>query len=134
MSFNIAYKHGRIIKAMDNLKSIEAYQFTEKDLRGLTPVEKDYIRNNGYGSHVDIRPFRDGKPVRYYMFIARDLHGKKHLYALSKSQVLAINGHDICPNAYNYECWLIFNNGGFDRYHYERRFCETPTRTIFCWL
>lgn len=134
MSFYIAINHGRITRAIAQIKRIESYTFTEKELRGLTAQEKEFIRDLDYRSYVDI------KNVRYYMFIARDLHGKKHLYAYNKRQVMEPNGHDISESAYNYECWLTFSAGAyvgapeFSRYYYERRFCTSPTRTILVFI
>lgn len=123
----------RILRAIKVKEEIEASLFTETDLRGLSKSEKEYIRENGYKCYVDISGFK-GCVIRYYMFINRNLLGKKQLYALTKKQSLLPNGHDISESAYNYECWLLFNANErlFSKFNYERRFCTTPNmRMIF---
>lgn len=123
---------GRILSAIKRKKEIESTLFSEKELRGLSKVEKEYIRENEYKCYVDIAWPRG--TVRCYMFIERDLIGRKRLYAITKKQSIRPNGRDISANAHNYECWLLFTPSitPFSIYFYERRFCRVPEiRMIF---
>lgn len=110
----------RILRAVNKAKRIEAMKFTEKELRGLTNAEKDFVRDNEYSVCLN----QCGH--KFYMFVAKQLNGKKALYAITKRQSINPNGHDISREAYNYECWLLFDRkkGGFSKFYYERRFCK----------
>ena len=59
--------------------------FTEKEMRGLLRVEKDFIRENEY--HVSLNQ----NDEIFYLFPL----GKKQLYAISKKQSINPNGHFI---------------------------------------
>ena len=119
----VSIQTGRILKAMQVIKDLDNAYYSEKNLRGLSPLEKEFIRDNNYKLHLI-----QSDKKEFYMFIGCDLLGKKRLYALSKKQSMFPNGKDISSEAYNYECWLLFNpiNWGFSTYFYERRFCKTP--------
>ena len=132
---------GKYLRMQKRLRAVEDVTYTEWDLRGLSPREKEFVRENQYKCYID-RQQLDGKaPLRYnrsigahvvgtsmnryYIFIARDLAtGKKKLYAYSKKQYLNYSGHDICPDYWNYECWLTVdtNRGDINKFNYERRF------------
>lgn len=116
----------RILKLQNRKKEMENAVFTEKDLRGLSKAEKDFIRENDMKKTYSM----------FYMFIEKNLStGKKQLYAYHKLQSLFPNGHDISNEFQNVDCWLTFNASAknswfkefFDTYHFERRFCQTPS-------
>ena len=119
---------GRITRACKRIKALEATNYDERDLRGLSRQEKDFIRENDYKCFYDCHDVM-GRKHRYYIFISRDLTtGKNRLYAYEKKQYLDLNGHDISSDAYNYECWLTVDlrkgYGDISRLRYERRFCN----------
>ena len=109
----------RILRACEKAKEIESRLFTEKDLRGLTINEKEYIRKNGYRV---LSALPNGEKI--YLFVARQVNGRKALYAITKKQSINPNGHQISKDAFNYECWLVFDREryGFSKFNYERRF------------
>lgn len=121
------YTLPRYLRAYKTLMLIENITYTNTDLRGLSKAEKEFMNNNGNKSYID------EYDQRYYIFIARDLSsGKRRLYAIGKRQWLNPNGHDISPNAYNYECWLIVNTNTnpwhyVSPLYYERRYCQCLT-------
>lgn len=114
----------RILDACQKAKRIEAMKFSEKELRGLSKSEKEFIRCNNYNVCINCRITVSGDPVKLYLFIAKQLNGRKALYAITKKQSINPNGHDISNEAHNYECWLVFDRGknGFSKFNYERRF------------
>lgn len=116
----------RILRAANKAKRIEAMKFTEKELRGLTNAEKDFVRDNGYSVCLN----QNG--IKLYMFVAKQLNGRKALYAITKKQSINPNGHDISNEAHNYECWLLFDKkrNGFSKFYYERRFCKVGKSEI----
>ena len=116
----------RILKASNKAKKIEAMKFTEKELRGLTKAEKDFVKENDYKVCLN----QDG--IKLYMFVAKQLNGRKALYDITKKQSINPNGHDISNEAYNYECWLLFDKkrNGFSKLYYERRFCKVGKSEI----
>lgn len=109
----------RILRACEKAKEIENRLFTEKDIRGLASCEKEYIRENGYRVLSELP---NGEKI--YLFVARQVNGRKALYAITKKQSISPDGHQISKDAYNYECWLTFlkRNSGFSKFFYERRF------------
>lgn len=118
---------GRFERAMEIKKELSESLLKEKDLRGLTKLEKNFIRENGY--HVE---FKQGDNT-FYMFIATNNLCKKQLYAISKKQSLCPNGHDINESSLNYCCWLLFNakKNAFSRLSFELRFSVPPVKFIF---
>lgn len=116
----------RILRAAAKAKRIEAMKFTEKELRGLTKSEKVFVRENNYSVCLN----QNG--IKLYMFVAKQLNGRKSLYAITKKQSINPNGHDISNEAYNYECWLLFDKkrNGFSKFYYERRFCKVGKSEI----
>ena len=119
---------GRIIRACKRIKALEATEYSEYDLRGLSRKEKEFMSENGMKCWYDFRDVM-GRKHRYYIFISRDLTtGRKRLYAYEKKQYIQLNGHDISSDAYNYECWLTIDlrkdYGEISRLRYERRFCN----------
>lgn len=127
-----AFYTNRILKLQAAKKVLENAVFTEKDLRGLSKVEKDFIRENNMK-----KTYKD-----FYMFIEKNLStGKKQLYAFHKLQSLFPNGNDICSDFINVECWLIFDSTAaksfykdfFSKLRFERRFCQTPSTMILLW-
>lgn len=118
---------GRFECAIEMKVELSNSLFTEKNLRGLLPVEKDFIRENGY--HVELN--QGGET--FYMFIASTQLGKKQLYAISKKQSISPNGHDINESIFNYCCWLLFNakKNTFSRFSFEFRFSVPPVKFIF---
>ena len=122
----------RILDACQKAKRIEAMKFSEKELRGLSNPEKEFIRCNNYNVCINCRITVSGDPVKLYLFIAKQMNGRKALYAYTKKQSINPNGHDISREAYNYECWLLFNKNenGFYKFSYERRFCKIGNSEI----
>lgn len=119
---------GRIIRACKRIKALEATEYGEYDLRGLSRKEKEFMHENGMKCWYDFHDVM-GRKHRYYIFISRDLTtGRKRLYAYEKKQYIQLNGHDISSDAYNYECWLTIDlrkdYGEISRLRYERRFCN----------
>ena len=115
----------RILKACKRAKEIESRFFTEKEMRGLTNDEKEFIRDNDYNVCVSacIDAFGD-KKQKLYMFIARQRNGRKALYAITKWQSVYPGGKDFAPCVYNYQCWMTFSKkeNGFSKFYYEFRF------------
>lgn len=122
----------RILRAIKKAKRIEAMKFTEKDLRGLSKYEKEFIQNHDYNVCINCRITVSGDPVKLYLFISKQMNGRKALYAYTKKQSINPNGHDISMEAYNYECWLMFDRitNGFSKFSYERRFCKMGNSEI----
>lgn len=115
----------RILSALKKAKEIEARKFTEKDLRGLTNAEKEFIRDNDYNVCVSASIDAFGKrKQKLYMFIARQRNGRKALYAITKWQSVYPGGKDFAEGAYNYQCWMTFSKkeNGFSKFYYEFRF------------
>ena len=126
-------KLGRIERAINVIKELETLKFTEKDIRGLTKVEKQFLIENNYNVVLNQKGTIGTNGI-LYMFIAKNKLGKKQLYAITKKQSISPNAHDISQSAYNHECWLLFDVASceFSKYSYERRFCQTPNvRLIF---
>lgn len=110
----------RIEVAQMKINHLHSAVFTEKDLRGLSYAEKEFIRNNGM--HVEVTC--DNQV--YYMFIHRDeCTRRKRLYALSKTQSIFPNDLFLKTGHYNYQCWLTFTKRGFNPYCYEYKFTTT---------
>jgi hypothetical protein len=123
----------RIEEANKRVKELDALLFTNKEMRGLSKVEKDFIIENDY--HVKlIQSNVIGTNGTLYMFIAKNLLGKKQLYAITKYQSINPNGKDIagCESGNNYDVWLLFDAryGRFSKFYYERRFCTIPNRRL----
>lgn len=115
------YTKNTILTAQQKIKNFETQVFTEKDLRGLTKKEKEFLIKNDMKVQFD-QPRGYKGFTTIYLFINRNAQGKKQLYGCSKKQSINPNGHDIAPNHFNYACFLILNNGKFDKYNYEFRF------------
>ena len=98
---------GRILRAVQRAKQIEARKFTEKDLRGLTKAEKEFIRDNDYKGVTTL--LMNGRAHLLYMFIAKQRNGRKTLYAITKWQSIRPNGRDFSPAGLNYWYWLTFD-------------------------
>lgn len=122
----------RILRACEKAKKIESMKFSEKELRGLSKPEKEFIRCNNYNVCINCRITVSGDPVKLYLFIAKQMNGRKALYAYTKKQSINPNGHDISREAYNYECWLMFDRitNGFSKFSHERRFCKMGNAEI----
>jgi hypothetical protein len=118
---------GRFECAIARKEELNNQLFTEKQMRGLSRVEKDFIRDNGY--HVALNQNGD----IFYLFISTNNLGKKQLYAISKKQSLCPNGHDINYSTLNYCCWLLFNakKRTFSKFAYEFRFAIPNVKFIF---
>ena len=122
----------RILVACQKAKRIEAMKFSEKELRGLSKSEKEFIRCNNYNVCINCRITVSGDPVKLYLFIAKQMNGRKALYAYTKKQSINPNGNDISRESSNYECWLMFDRAknGFSKFNYECRFCEMGNSEI----
>lgn len=121
----------RFLQAIEKRDALNNRLFSETEMRGLSKIEKQFIRDNKYKAHVVQDSVNSLMKGTYYLFIERNRIGKKQLYAYHKKQVLCPNKRDICADAYNYECWLTFTNNesdwNFNQLNYERRFCILPT-------
>ena len=113
----------RILKAQIRLNELSNKKFSEKDLRGLSKIEKEFIIENNFNVRVG----------NFFMFIDRNNIDKKQLYALSKKQLINPNGKE--NGIFNYEKWLTFNCKNWDIFgsekvfnnlYFERRFCKVP--------
>lgn len=112
-----------IYRKQQKLQAMEAVKYEERDLRGLSQKEKEFIRANDYRMFVDCE-----YKHRYYIFIARDLTtGRRRIYGLSKYQLIDPNGQyfPLTTARYNYSVWLTLNTDPnsypFNRYVYEVR-------------
>lgn len=123
----------RIVKCQETIKQLENELFTEKDLRGLSQLEKEFVRGNGYHVQYDQPIYYSGGQVfehykdTFYLFIARNLTtGKKQLYAITKAQSIAPN--DKTDGMFNSEKWLVLDTqrGLFSKFNFERRFMGIP--------
>lgn len=92
---------GRFECATARKEELSNLLFTEKEMRGLMQVEKDFIRGNGY--QVSLNQNGD----IFYLFIALNKLGNKQLYAISKKQSISPNNRDINESTLNYCCWLL---------------------------
>lgn len=93
----------------ERIKKFVETPFTEKELRGLSQAEKDFIRENNY-----MRLYRQKSDFKHMdkilLFIAVDrTTGRKHLYGQAKWQVVSPNTKDTCymQGALNHACWLL---------------------------
>lgn len=121
---------GRILRAAQRAKQIEDRKFTEKDLRGLTKAEKEFVRENDYkGVTTSVM---NGRKQLLYMFVAKQRNGRKALYAITKRQSIRPNGKDFCSAGLNYWYWLTFDakHAGFSSSFYECRFCNTEVEKV----
>ena len=119
--------NNRILRAQELLKSMSEQKFTEKDLRGLSKIEKDFIRENGYNVELKQSGNLRSNTGIYYLFIMRNrTTGRKQLYALKKRQIVRPN--EKVNGIFNYEKWLVYiaRYGYFNDFEFERRFCEVP--------
>lgn len=119
--------NNRILRAQELLKSMSEQKFTEKDLRGLSTIEKEAIRENGYHVELKQRGSLKSNTGTYYLFIQRNrTTGRKQLYALKKRQIVRPN--EKVGGIFNYEKWLVYiaRYGYFNDYEFERRFCSVP--------
>lgn len=135
------YKTGKILQLMKKWELFKQQKFTEKDIRGLSKREKDFIRANEYNvvyfqkttyKHMD----------KIVLFIDKDMvTGKKRLYGQTKWRMMLPNGEfdDAAPQSAGnptrivYDRWLIprLDNVGtkwevFNYYWFEQRFCTVP--------
>lgn len=145
--FYIANQPNRILNILAKKREMCEAKFTEKDLRGLSKIEKQFIIDNNY-----YRVYRRCGMVwdkyaqcgeYYILFIGRDSLKRKRLYAYSNIQAMFPNGKDIMQNAYNYECWLTLNAKyytdedpiyrvsdvyeAFSKFGFEYHFSDMPT-------
>nr|DAI13930.1 MAG TPA: hypothetical protein [Caudoviricetes sp.] len=102
-------KNMMYVSLQDRFSKFENSIFTEKELRGLSTSEKEFVRENSmsrvFRQEVQFRHFN-----KIYLFIAVDrTTGRKHLYGQTKWQVLCPNRKDTCymQGAFNYNCWLL---------------------------
>lgn len=122
----------RIIRAQQTINALEERKFSEREMRGLSKAEKQFIADNGY--HVRLvqnNTYFGLYNGVYYMFIARNLStGKKQLYAITKHQSILPN--EKTDGIFNYEKWLVLNTKEvcFKPLYYERRFCTMPNVTL----
>lgn len=117
---------GKYAVAAYKIKKYEEVLFSEWDLRGLTAVEKDFIRDNGMKNYVDIKDFSySGNTERVYLVIRRNSVGRKTLYGFMKKQWIDLNAHYheiFGKTGFNYDKQLIFTPGfgaPFSKYRYE---------------
>ena len=120
--YYVAERPNRILRLQSEKKRIEERVFTDKDIKGLSKVEREFIiENNMKATCGD-----------FYMFIEKNKStGRKQLYAYHKEQSLFPNDYKI-GNRFNYECWLTFDRvrGTFSKIEYEVRFCQSPHERV----
>ena len=119
--FYVAVRPNRILRLQSEKKRIEKRVFTEKDIKGLSKCEKEFLIENGMKATCG----------DFYMFIEKNKStGRKQLYAYHKEQSLFPN--DYKGNRFNYECWLTFDRVRctFSKLEYEVRFCQSPHERV----
>lgn len=100
----------RILNAQKRLRALEAEVFTEKDLRGLSKIEKEFVRENGYKKIYDVQSAYRFETGRFFLFINRNRLGKMQLYALRKDMLLrTCRANKNYPTCWNCEVWLEFH-------------------------
>lgn len=124
--YYIAVNSNRIVNIQKAKKEFEQSVFSEKDLRGLSKYEKQFIRDNKMGKCFKC----------FYLFIAKNQStGKKQLYAYHKLQVFFPNWRDFSAEHYNYQIWFTFDRKyytgrtsyePFSKWNYEFRFMGNP--------
>lgn len=130
-------KNGRVLTIANRIKAYEGVCYEEKDLRGLSKAEKEFIRENDYRNYYDQREedYKNGgyKVVRYYIFINRNIStGRPQIYAYCKLQWLDLGTEHFkvigSDTRWNYQYWLLFDKNGYEnrgkafcRYEYEYR-------------
>lgn len=100
-----------ILRVQNELRVFEKETFTEKEMRGLTEQEKEFIRENDY------KKYWDGDETRFYMWIQKNPLGKKQLFAFAKWQIIDPNGAGLYGKL-NYRYWHILTTDGFKEYTY----------------
>ncbi len=100
----MSFQQGRFARATKLLRAYESMPFNEYDLRGLSKMEKEFIRDNGMKTYFDDVLYKR----RFYLFINRDrTTGKRHLYAYDKKQWLNPAGKGYIGESWNCDYWLI---------------------------
>lgn len=121
--------HAAYQVAAHKLKLYEEVEYNEYDLRGLTNIEKDFIRENGMKNYIDICDFSyTGKTERVYLFIRKNSVGRKVLGGFMKKQWIDLNADHFTPfgdhAGFNYDKILTFRpseyNSPFSILYYER--------------
>lgn len=125
-------QRNKFLAAQEKIRELSLLKFTDKQLRGLSKYEKQFIIENNYHVQIEQVDFLKRKQTMY-MFIANDSLGRKRLYAITKKQSIQPNETKMFNGYFNYECWLVFEKDkGFSKFNFERRFCKTPNvRLIF---
>lgn len=116
---------GKYASCAKRIKAYESVLFEEKDLRGLSTNEKNFIRENGYKNYYEQTEFdytlNKNVTTRYYIFIKHSLTtNKPTLYAYHKMQWIDLGNRlfNIMgkgQKGWNYEYWLVFNNNNYNR-------------------
>lgn len=123
--------HAKYQVAAHQIHLYEEVEYNEWDLRGLTNIEKDFIRENGMKNYIDIRDFScTGKTERIYLIIRKNSVGRKVLCGFMKKQWIDLNADYFTPFGknvgFNYDKVLTFRpdrgNSPFSVFDYERIF------------
>lgn len=119
----------------ERAKKFEQSLFTEKDLRGLSKPEKEFIRENNYHVYYQQKDTTYKHFDKIILFVARDkTTNKKRLYGLTKWQLINPNLCDTAwgQKSWNYQYWLVpvlSKALPFSPYSYEFRFSESASVT-----
>jgi hypothetical protein len=106
--WNISDWSNKVLNAQENIKEMNSLKFTDKDLRGLSKEEKDFIIENNYNVAVTQYDL-SGNSIKMYLHIKRNNLGKKELFAYTKKQALRPNQKDVSKSHLNHEILLKFN-------------------------
>lgn len=102
--------NNRILRAYWRLKALDEEVFTEKDLRGLSKAEKEFIRENGFKKTFSVQSSLLTSSGKFYLFVHRNRCGRMQLYAQRKDMVVRCNHYNrYFTNRWNNEVWLQFN-------------------------
>lgn len=100
----------RILRAQNAWKALCQEHFTEKDLRGLSAKEKEFIRDHAYFRVITIDSVYSWIRGRYILYIDRNKNGRRQIYAMRKDQLIqSAKASTFFPRNGNTEVWLTFN-------------------------
>ena len=126
--WNISDWSNKVLNAQEKIKEMNSLKFTDKDLRGLSKAEKDFIIENNY--KISVKQYDlSGNSIKMYLHIKRNNLGKKELFAYTKTQALRPNDRDISKSHLNHEILLKFHAREsfyhkFNTFEFERGFAN----------
>lgn len=117
---------GKYGNKLARLRAYEHVRYEDYDLRGLSNIEKQFVRDNEMRNYVDVKGYT-GKINRMYLLVIKDNLGRKRLMAYDKRQWIDPNGdyfHLFSKDkVFNYDKLLVFNPNSvpFSLTHFECR-------------